>query len=83
MVDDEDKDFDLTSENEDQINEIDKMIEMECNKFNDVSSPFFSACIYCDSVDLILHILIELNGVHELAIISPMVDHSKITKMPF
>ena len=52
MVDDEDKDFDLTSENEDQINEIDKMIEMECNKFNDVSSPFFSACIYCDSVDL-------------------------------
>ena len=27
--------------------------------------------------DLILHILIGLNGVHELAIVSPMVDHSK------
>ncbi len=29
-------------------------------------------------IDLILHILIELNGVHELDIISPMLDHSKI-----
>ena len=34
-------------------------------------------------IDLILHILIELNGAHDLAMVSPMLDHSKITKMPF
>ena len=34
-------------------------------------------------IDLILHILIELNGAHDLAIVSPMLDGSKITKMPF
>ena len=34
-------------------------------------------------IDLILHILIELNGVHELAIVSPMLDHWKTRKMPF
>ena len=27
--------------------------------------------------------LIELNGVHELAMVSPMLDHSKIRKTPF
>ena len=34
-------------------------------------------------IDSILHILIELNGAHELAMISLMLDHSKFTKMPF
>ncbi len=34
-------------------------------------------------IDLILHMLIELNGVHELDIVSPMQDRSKIRKMPF
>ena len=34
-------------------------------------------------VDLMLHILIELSGVHDFAIVSPMLDHSNITKMPF
>ena len=30
-----------------------------------------------------MHISIELNGVHDLAILSLMLDHSKIRKMPF
>ena len=34
-------------------------------------------------IDSILHILIELNGVHDFAIIQLMLDHSKIRKMPF
>ena len=34
-------------------------------------------------IDLILHILMELFGVHHLGIISAMLDHSKISKMPF
>ena len=34
-------------------------------------------------IDLILHILIELNDMHNSAIISAMLDHSKIPKMPF
>ena len=34
-------------------------------------------------IDLISHISIELDGVHELAMVSSMLDHSKITKMPF
>ena len=34
-------------------------------------------------INSILHILIELNGAHELAMISLMLDHSKFTKMPF
>ena len=33
--------------------------------------------------DLILHILIELNGLHALASVSVMLGHSKNTKMPF
>ena len=32
---------------------------------------------------LILHILIELNGLHALASVSVMLGHSKTTKMPF
>ena len=31
-------------------------------------------------IDSILHILLELNGAHELAVVSPIVDHSKSTK---
>ena len=34
-------------------------------------------------IDLILHILKELNDVHGLAIVPPMMDHSKMTKIPF
>ena len=34
-------------------------------------------------IDLILHILIKLNGAHELAIVLPMLDHSKVTKNAF
>ena len=34
-------------------------------------------------IDLILHILIELNGLHALASVSVMLGHSKTTKMPF
>ena len=47
---------------------------------NEVLAIFFSLV---HRIDLILHILIELNGVHNLAIISAMLDHSKITKMHF
>ena len=34
-------------------------------------------------IDFVLHIMIEINGVHELAIVSLMLDHSKITKVTF
>ena len=33
--------------------------------------------------DLILHILIELNGLLEVAIVGTMLDHSTISKIPF
>ena len=33
-------------------------------------------------IDLILHIMIELNGLHDLAIVPVIMDHSKSTKMP-
>ena len=38
----------------------------------------FSSLVH--SVNLILHILIELNGVHDLAMSSHMLDHSKNQK---
>ena len=34
-------------------------------------------------IDLILHIFVELIGVHDLAIDSTMLDHSKIRKNAF
>ena len=34
-------------------------------------------------IDLILHIMIELNGQYHLAIVSVIMEHSKIRKMPF
>ena len=34
-------------------------------------------------IDLKLHILIELHGVHHVAIISAMLDHLEITELPF
>ena len=36
-----------------------------------------------DQINLILHILIILNGLNNLAMVSLMLDHSKITKMHF
>ena len=34
-------------------------------------------------IDSVLHILLELNGVYDFDLLSLMLDHSKIRKMPF
>ena len=44
-------------------------------------SAIFSSFVH--RIDLILHILIELNGGYDFAIAKVMLDHSKIRKMPF
>ena len=47
---------------------------------NEVSGNFLSLVHWFDSI---LYIMIKLNGLHDLAILSIVLDHSKIGKMSF
>ena len=52
-----------------------------CRSPPGVELAIFSSLVH--PVNLILHILIKLNGVNNLVMISLMLDHSKITKLHF
>ena len=53
---------------------------------NDPNSPkrgFWTFSGVINQINLILHIVVELNGVHYLPVVQLILDHSKIRKMPF